>query len=148
MSWEAVAEAPLVRAVSESIAVFAAVESLHIVCIALLGGCVLVGGLAALGLRPPGIAARELVNGLRWAYRAAIAGAALTGGLLFATSAQKYLSNPIFAVKFLLLVAALLTHELLRRDLGRAALHAHALALASLSLWLATITAGRWIGLI
>ncbi len=148
MSWETLAEAPLVRAVSESIAVFAAVESLHIVCIALLGGCVLIGGLAALGLRPPGIAARDLVNGLRRAYRAAIAGAALTGGLLFATAAQKYLSNPVFAAKFVLLVAALLAHEFLRRDLGRTARHAQALALASLSLWLATVTAGRWIGLI
>lgn len=140
---------PPVRAMADSIAVFAGIESLHIVFIALLGGCVLVTGLAGAGLTPASVPIAKLLE-LRWLYRAAVVGAAITGALLFATAAEKYLSNVVFGVKFMLLAAAIGVQVLLARRLRNVGvdLRTRGIAVASLSLWLATITAGRWIGLI
>ena len=139
-----------VRAIADSIAVFAGIESLHIVFIALLGGCVLVAGLAGLGAAPRSIPAGDLLQGLRWPYRGAIAGAVLTGALLFATSAQKYLSNPLFVVKLVLLAAALAVQVLLARSVRLSGVAGWTRLYAGLSLllWLGAVTAGRWIGLI
>jgi len=144
------AELSPARAIADSIAVFAGVESLHIMFIAFLGGCVLVSGLAGVGAAPRGIAPAALLQGLRWPYRGAIAGAAITGALLFATSAQKYLSNPLFTVKLILLASAIAVQVLLARSLARpgGAGWSRLFGIASLLLWLGAITAGRWIGLI
>lgn len=148
--WDALARLPAIRAVADSIGVFAAVESLHIVFIALIVGCVLIAGLAGAGLAPTRLGADGLTHGLRWPYRAALTGAGITGALLFATSAQKYLSNPLFITKLLLFVAALTAHAGLRRAVheARASARVRAWAVTTLLLWLATVTAGRWIGLI
>ena len=146
---ESLAELPPIRAMADSIGVFAGVESLHIVFIALLGGCVLVTGLAGVGLAPRGVPLANLLE-LRRLYRVGIAGAAVTGALLFATSAQKYLSNPVFGVKLGLLALAVAAKLLLARRLRATGIDSRVRALAAVSLlaWLATITAGRWIGLI
>lgn len=131
------------------IAIFAGVESLHIVFIAILGGCVLLVGLAGTGLAPASLSAAELAQGLRWPYVGSCAGAAVTGGLLFVTAAQKYLSNPLFGVKLGLLALAMTAHAFLGRALRRAQpCRARSISVASLLLWLAAVTAGRWIGLI
>jgi hypothetical protein len=79
-----------------------------------------------------------------------VSGAALTGALLFATAAQKYLSNRLFVVKLVLLPAALAVQVLLARSVRRSGGVGWTRLYAGLSLllWLGAVTAGRWIGLI
>lgn len=147
-SW--LADTFFARAVGDSVATFAAVEGLHIVALAVLGGSVLVANLAGAGALVPAESALRVERGLRVPMWSGLAAAALTGFLLFATSPEKYLTNPLFTVKLVLLGAALAVQFIRGRRVLRAGANngTRALAIAALVLWLGVVTAGRWIGLI
>jgi hypothetical protein len=144
------ADTSIAHAVGDSVAVFATVEGLHILSIALLCGCVLLGGLAGLGLGFQVAAGSGIEHGLRIPFRAALVAAAMTGFLLFSTSPQKYLTNPLFGIKLGLLALALAVQLLRARRVRRSGPDGRARALAgvSLFLWFGVVTAGRWIGLV
>jgi len=144
------ADTSIAHAVGDSVAVFATIEGLHILSIALLCGCVLLVGLAGLEIRLREAATDSIEQGLRIPFRAALLAAAITGILLFSTSPQKYLTNPLFGIKLGLLALALTVQVYRARRVRRIGSDARARALAgvSLFLWFGVVTAGRWIGLV
>jgi hypothetical protein len=126
----------------------------HVVGIALL-----FGGIAPLDLRLIGCwKSVPLDHLVRILVPVAIAGVVLavsTGAFLFATKPLDYIGEPLFAVKMVLICAALLNALMLRRSpqwgLVRVAPGAPRPAwriagIVSLVLWLGVITAGRLIG--
>ncbi|MDM0045615.1 hypothetical protein QTH91_14065 [Variovorax dokdonensis] len=125
---------------------YPALESLHV-----LGIAMLVGNLIALELRVFGRAQTLPVHALaRLSLGIALTGfslAAATGGLMFATQPQELLANRTFQVKMGLLacagVNALWFHG--RGSLARLDVLARAQMILSSVLWVAVIFCGRWI---
>jgi hypothetical protein len=143
--------AELLRA---SATVYLLVNAAHILGLALLVGAILPLDLALLGLvRIP------LPVVAPFSSRVAAAGlalAALTGLTLLSVRPAEYLANPAFQAKMALLALAFgniaLQHagSAWRRVLAGEppSPAARAIALASATLWLAVLVAGRWIGFV
>ena len=145
-------------AVRESLWLFPAIETLH-----LLGMAALVGTVAVLDLRLLGWALRrERVSALvgkllPWAW-AGFAVQVVTGGLLFSSEAVKVYSNPAFRLKMLLILLAgmhaLIFHWIVYRDVAnwddRALLPVKAKfsGMVSILLWVGVVAAGRFIGFV
>jgi hypothetical protein len=145
----AIEAAPAIEALRLSSWAYPAVNTLHIVGIALLFGSIVPLDLRLAGWRRDDASLGSLT---RFLLPVAVAGfvlAALAGLLLFATDARAYASSPLFQAKLGLIAAALLNAWLLRRvDWQSPALSSRRLALAgvlSIGLWLGAITLGRWI---
>lgn len=125
---------------------YPALESLHIVGIALLLGSLVVFELRVWGAAPD-IPARSLA---RLALGVTLAGfglAAISGGLMFAGQPGELLDNRAFLVKLALLVVAGL-NAIAFHWRGGLATHdgiARAQTVLSLGVWLAVIICGRWI---
>jgi hypothetical protein len=151
-------QTPVGACVRESIWLFPAIETLH-----LLGMAVLVATIGAFDLRLMGLAARsvrvsELARRLfPWAWTA-FAVQVLSGGLLFSSEATKMVINPAFRIKMILIglggVHAFVFRWISCRDLpewdsnpsspwkGKMA------GLGSILIWVGVVAAGRWIGFI
>jgi hypothetical protein len=144
--------------VRESLWLFPALETLHLLGMAALVGTAVVFDLRLLGW----IFRRERVSELAaqlfpWSW-AAFAVQAVTGALLFASEAVKLYPNPAFRLKMLLLflagVHALIFHWGVYRDVaswdeGRALpLGAKVAGFVSILLWVGIVTAGRFIGFV
>ena len=138
-----------------------ALESVHLIGLALLGGAAVVAALAALranGLG--GMSVPILVTGLAPLRRAGLLLVVISGTLITLSMPFKYYANAAFRWKMLLLSLALLTSWALRRTSNtdipisdtpvtsrrRAPRAPRALALAVLLLWLAVACCGRLIG--
>ncbi len=141
------------QAMRQSLALYPAVEILHIIAFVTL-----VGAIMALDLRLMGFARGLPAHGLsRHLLPLAIAGFCLavpTGALLFVTEAVAVFNNPAFRIKLLLILAggvnALLFHlgpwrNIVRWDLGRPPASARIGGCLSLTLWLGVICGGRLI---
>jgi hypothetical protein len=151
-------QSPVGAAVRQSLWLFPAIETVH-----LLGMTILVGTVAAFDLRLLGRALQrtrvsELARRLLpWAW----AGFGLqvgTGALLFCSEAAKMYVNPAFRLKMLLIclagAQALIFQLAAGRKLSawdeRAAVPVMARigGLISILLWIGVVAAGRWIGFI
>ena len=90
-------------AFSESVLVYPIVLSIHLTCIALFGGMILMTNLHLLGLNFRGLSITQMVTSLRpWKRGGGII--MIATGLLLATSeAEKYSPNPIFWTKMIVL---------------------------------------------
>jgi hypothetical protein len=150
-------QSPVGAAVRQSLWLFPAIETAHLV-----GMIVLVGTVAAFDLRLLGWASRTPVAELArrllpWAW-VGFGIQVVTGALLFSSEAGKMYVNPAFRLKMLLIclagVQALLFQLAASRRLAawdeRATVPVAARigGLVSLLLWLGVVTAGRWIGFI
>jgi hypothetical protein len=145
-------------AVRESLWLFPAIETLH-----LLGMAALVGTVAVLDLRLLGWAMRrERVSALLgkllpWAW-AGFAVQVVTGGLLLSSEAVKVYSNPAFRMKMLLIflagVHAFIFHWIVYRDVANwddsalLPLKAKLSGFVSILLWVGIVAAGRFIGFV
>lgn len=145
-------------AVRESLWLFPAIETLH-----LLGMAALLGTVAVLDLRLLGWAMRrERVSSLvgkllPWAW-AGFAVQVVTGGLLFSSEAVKVYSNPAFRLKMLLIllagIHAFIFHWIVYRDVANwddsalLPLKAKLSGFASILLWVGIVAAGRFIGFV
>ncbi len=143
--------------VRQSLWLFPAIETVHLVGMAALLGTVGTFDLRLMGLILQG----ESVTGLSrrvlpWAA-AAFGLQAITGGLLFSSEASHMVANPAFRFKMLLIILAgvhaLTFHVISRRSLSawnRTAppIAAKIAGLASMLLWVGVVAAGRWIGFI
>jgi len=145
-------------AIRESLWLFPAIETMH-----LLGMAALVGAVGVLDLRLLGwLMRRERVTELAsrllpWAW-AGFALQVITGGLLFSSEAVKVYGNPAFRLKMLLIflagVHALVFHWIVNRDVGswddRAVLpvKARVSGLVSILIWVGIVAAGRFIGFV
>jgi hypothetical protein len=153
---EALYATGLAAQIRENELAFPCIESVHVLAVALV-----VGSIAVVDLRLLGWASRDRpvsrlsadVLPVTWA---AFGVAAVSGFLLFASNAPKYLENPYFRGKLALLALAglnmLVFQLVVERDLpawdaGRPTPRAARLAAAlSLVLWTLVVACGRWIG--
>lgn len=148
--WLVAVEASLlVEALRLSSWAYPAVNTLHIIGIALLFGAIVPLDLRLAGWRREEASLASLSSVL---LPVAIFGfilAALAGLLLFVADARAYAASPLFQAKLVLIAAALGNAWLLRRvDWQNPALSSRRLAFAgaaSLLLWLGAITLGRLI---
>src|ERR1700747_3472558 len=145
-------------AVRESLWLFPAIETVH-----LLGMAALVGTVAVLDLRLLGWAMRReggLVLARRllpWAW-AGFAVQVVTGVLLFSSEAVKVYSNPAFRLKMLLIflagMHALVFHWTVYRNVASwddsavLPVGAKVAGLVSILLWIGVVAAGRFIGFV
>jgi hypothetical protein len=131
------------------------VQTLHILSVASI-----LGSIAMIDLRLLGIAVRsqgvdEMIRRLMpwtwWALPVLL----LSGGTLVAARPMRYFANPVFGIKFALLLPAILLAGILQLEASRHTDYWQAtastrrvgkvLAGFSLLLWIAVILAGRWI---
>jgi len=103
-------------AFSESVLAYPIVLSIHLTCIALFGGMILMTNPRLLGLNFNGLTITEVVTSLRpWKHVGVIA--MIATGLPLATSeAEKYAPNPFFWTKMVIL-ALIGVHALVFRPL-------------------------------
>lgn len=145
-------------AIRESLWLFPAIETLH-----LLGMAALVGTVAVLDLRLLGwVMRRERVSALvgkllPWVW-AGFTVQVVTGALLFSSEAVKVYSNPAFRLKMLLIllagIHAFIFHWIVYRDVANwddsalLPLKAKLSGFASILLWVGIVAAGRFIGFV
>ena len=146
---------PLAVSVSEDW--FPWVESLHVLCLALVAGSIFLVDTRLLGLTSRNLRFTYLSERLLpWTWTAFI-GAALTGGAMFIAGATNYAHNAPFLIKMCLLVLAginmlyfqFVTFRSVQSwDTGRPIPAARAAGAISLTLWCLVIGFGRWIGFV
>ncbi|HEY2858491.1 MAG TPA: DUF6644 family protein [Terracidiphilus sp.] len=142
-------------AFSESVLAYPIVLSIHLTCIALFGGMILMTNLRLLGLNFMGLTITQMVTSLRPWKRAGGTIIFATGLLLAACEAEKYAPNPFFWTKMVVLgligVHAMIFRPLVynrTEELDRSPViptTAKIAAILSLVLWTTMFTMGRLI---
>lgn len=129
---------------------FAAIQSLHLLALAVVGGAVIVADFAAARILFREAGPAEIVKGTFPVFVAGLAAASVSGLLLVSAGPTKYLLNPLFWPKLAVLAVAAVIHVALSRVVLRQSGQAAARVLAWLSivLWLSVAIIGRWVGLI
>ena len=127
-----------------------ALESVHLLGLALLGGAALIGGMAAIPGELRGIRLGRWVSGLWPMIWTGLTVLAVSGIPIALSMPFKYYNNPAFRWKMLLLIGALLATiglvgESRRATLARPRL-LRTLMLLAQSLWLGVACSGRFIG--
>ncbi len=147
---------PLATAIRESIWLFPTIETIHVLSIVMVVGSIMIVDLRLLNIASRGRSVSELMNEvLPWTW-IAFGSAALTGGLLFSSSAVKYAHNGPFRFKMMMLLLAGLNMAIFH--LGsyrrihiwdRASMIPTGARIAggvSLAIWVTVVALGRWIG--
>jgi hypothetical protein len=111
---------------------FPAVQSMHLIGIAVLVGTIVLVDLEVLGF---GIRRRAAPLG-RWMWTG-FAVISITGPILFLADTVRYLSNPAFLLKMVFLTAALALHFTIHRRPTKPA------AVLSIILWTCVVIGGR-----
>jgi hypothetical protein len=145
----------IATAIRESTWLFPTIETVHVFAIVLVVGSVMIVDLRLLNVASRERSVTDLTREvLPWTW-AAFALAALSGGLLFTSSAMKYVNNLPFRFKMVLLLLAgvnmLVFHRLTSRsiagwDRSIPPTPARVAGGLSLLLWFGVISLGRWIG--
>ena len=136
------------QTIRESTWLFPAIESTHLLALALLGGAILIMSLSILGwgLKTP---VAELYKSAHRYLNAAVIVLLITGVLLGISEPVKLYGREAFWVKMISLSIALLVtyfvfNPLVRRGAGGFA--ARGVTVLTLAAWLLVAMAGRWIG--
>jgi|SRR5688572_7171831 len=108
---------------------FPITESLHLVGIALMVGAIVLGDLRTLGSPGKNVSASWTAAGLLLV--------ALTSPVLFFANVSRYVDNPAFVVKMILLLLAIVAHFTLHRRPTRLS------AIVSIALWACVLLGGR-----
>ena len=144
--------------IRQSLWLFPAIETLHLLGMAALVGTITVLDLRLLGwVMPERRVSQMAASLLPWAWLG-FGAQAVTGVLLFSSEAVKIYGNPAFRLKMLFLllagIQALLFQTVVSSKLStwddRPALPvaAKVMGLISILLWVAIVTAGRFIGFV
>jgi hypothetical protein len=144
--------------IRQSLWLFPAIETLHLLGMAALVGTITVLDLRLLGWAMPQRRVSQIAAQLiPWAWLG-FSVQVVTGVLLFSSEAVKIYGNPAFRLKMLLLllagIQALIFQTVVSRKLpawdDRPALPvvAKVIGLVSILLWVAIVTAGRFIGFV
>jgi hypothetical protein len=147
----------IATAIRESESLFPWIESVHVLAISLVVGSIAIVDLRLIGLASRDRAVGRLTSDVLPCTWAAFAAAAVTGALLFSSSASTYAHNSYFKTKLLLLVLAgvnlSIFHVFVSRDVERWGASSLATPLAakiagavSLLLWIGVVAVGRWVG--
>ncbi|KRA84394.1 DUF6644 family protein [Altererythrobacter sp. Root672] len=139
----ALSRTPLIKQVNETIWIFAAVETLHLLSLAVLGGAVFALNLRLLGVALQNASPREVERATRPWLWGGIVGTILTGIAMALATAGGLLGSAAFFVKMVALVAAILfslaVSRLVRQEPTDRRGVATALAVAALALWAGSI---------
>jgi hypothetical protein len=133
---------------------FAAVEAVHLLALAALGGLVLIVDLRLLGVVLKGESAKTIGRDLGRLLLGSLLLMIISGVMLLSEEAMKCYYSPAFRWKMALLIAAVLFYFTLHRkalkDTGKGdpTAWSRAVAVISITLWLGVGIAGRAIGLI
>jgi hypothetical protein len=137
--------------IKESLWLFPAIESVHLLGLALLGGTILVVDLRLLGWSVTSKSPGQIVRELNVWFLAALFLMFATGIPLFLSEAIKCYNNDSFWIKIIALILALIytfaIHNPIvtkHQQLNHWALRA--MAIVSIMLWTTVAAAGRWIG--
>lgn len=148
--WDPIAQSSLATFVGQSTWAYPALETLHVLGIALVFGPILLFDLRVLGLNRDMELRRLHQALLPWVWAGFLINAA-SGALMFVSDAAAFAANPAFRVKLgLIAIAGFnallfqigLFPKMIRID-GANERSAKASAAASIALWVAIITAGR-----
>ncbi len=145
-------------AIREDDTLFPVIESLHVLAITFVVGTISMVDLRLLGVTSRQRAVSQLTAEiLPWTWGAFVV-AVITGSLMFASSATKYIANPPFQIKLVMLLLAgvnmAVFHLVTQRNIAHWDEHpvtpvgAKIAGGLSLLFWLGAITAGRWIGFV
>jgi len=136
------------QTIRESTWLFPAIESTHLLALALLGGSILILSLSILGwgLKTP---VAELYKSAHRYLNTAVIALLITGVLLGVSEPVKLYGRQAFWVKMISLGVALLVtyfafNPLVRR--GASSLGVRCVAVLTVAAWLMVAMAGRWIG--
>lgn len=142
--------------IRESGSWFPWIESIHVIALTLVVGSIVILDLRLIGVTSRRESLRRLTAELLPLTWSAFAVAALTGLLLFASNAVRYVGNTFFLLKMALLLLAGLNMLLFHLRTQRSAQHwdsdvtpppaARFAGAASITLWVGIVAFGRWIG--
>ena len=124
------------------------VQTVHIICIAIIMGSIVMLDLRVLGVAAPGQSVVEMSRRLRAWMWSALALLLISGLVFVIARPRRYFSNPVFGIKMALIVPAILISALIIRLCARSEqirIGTKLLAFSSLLLWLCVALAGRWI---
>jgi hypothetical protein len=123
-------------------------QTLHLLSIAVVLGSIVLVSLRTLGWAVPSQQPAEMAQRLApWTW-CALPVLLISGSIFVLARPQRYFTNPVFGLKFAMLIPALLLGALLYRCLqGQGAMRASVRLLAALNLvaWTTVVLAGRWI---
>lgn len=155
---QAIEASSLATFVRESDTAFPALESVHVIGIALVFGSIAVVDLRLLGIASHRSSARRLIRELLPYTWAAFVACVITGSLMFAANAITYAQNSVFLWKMGVLMLAGLNMVIFhlgafrRIDEWDAVLpppgRARIAGFSSMALWIGVICLGRWIAFI
>lgn len=147
--------ADIATALRESQLVYPVVMFGHLAGMALFGGMIFMTDLRLLGLGMKSYTITEVVKALRPWKHLGITLVAGCGFFLAWAKAEKYLGNPYFQIKMLLLLLIIIHSIFFRRSvykntealdrLPRVPGSAKAAAIFSMVMWIGVVSAGRWI---
>lgn len=133
--------------------VYATVEAVHLLSLAVIGGTVLATDLRLLGILFRDIPSEVLTRGTHTVFRNALIGAIATGIFCAAGVADKVYYMPVFWIKMLALVAGTCFVFFVKQPLLNSVPHdeinpwtLRLLAISSLLIWFTVAATGRWIG--
>jgi hypothetical protein len=142
-------ETVVATAIRESIWMFPALQVVHLLSLAVLGGTVLVVDLRLLGLGIRGVAPSKLAADLApWTFWSLVV-VSLSGVGMFLSGALLYYYNVIFTVKIALLVLAVVFTYTVRARWTQAEgarRGTRAIAAVSIAMWTLVAAAGRGVG--
>lgn len=150
--FQTVEESGLGRLVRESVWLFAAIESVHLLGLAMMGGAALLVDLRLLNVVMSDRPVAELAADARRFFNIGLVAMVLSGFALFASEAVKcYYSQPFWVKIITLFVATIFTYAFRNRvalsSEGRHGAAVKALAaVGSIAMWFVVAAAGRWIG--
>jgi hypothetical protein len=147
---------PLARTIAENEVLFPWIESIHVLAIVLVVGTISIIDLRLLGIASLDRATDRLMRHVLPLTWGAFAIAATTGALMFSSNAKAYAHNFYFQGKLMLLVVAALNmatfHWIGIADIDRwgatrqTPVAAKAAGAISLTVWIAVVVFGRWVG--
>jgi hypothetical protein len=135
--------------IKQSVWLFPAIEAVHLLALALLGGALLMLDLRLLGVGLSQQSTSSVERGARPWLIAALLTMVASGVLIGLSEALKLYDKPAFWVKMASLAVALVFTFAVKLPLARrdvSGLGAKALAVFSLGAWLMVALSGRWIG--
>lgn len=153
--WQTLWALPLSVAIREVPFAFAAVETVHVIALAIVFGSIVIVDLRLLGVASKNITVSEISHELlKWTW-GAFALALVSGAIMFMARAPEYMINREFILKFVVMALAGVNmaafHVGIWRkvetwDFGPTPVAAKVAGLISLSCWIVIVGFGRWIG--
>jgi hypothetical protein len=121
------------------------VQTIHLLGISVVMGSAVLINLRVLGLALRGQSTEDLIRRLApWTW-GALPMLALSGLVFIVAQPYRYFDNPIFRLKFALMVPAIATTLAFHRRPDARGRLATVLGALSLCLWIGVVMAGRWI---